>query len=525
MGKGQGFGFGLCPFIPDRYPLRCERFGRNAVNNPFSPDCRKLQRYAGLATAALMACATIITVLMKGAQTTPQEVATHDVAPAFKLQVERNLVTVRVVVRDRKGEAVDNLRQEDFQLFDRGKKQTIETFTVEKPAPNPAEKSPDASTPQPASEATGKTPPDFTSPRRYVALYFDDVNTGISGLSRTRDAADRFLKTSFHAGDHVGVFAASGQKPLDFTDDLDRVHQALQDIRPHPLITADEMCGAITPYEAYLISQFTGLHGQTNDVIILVQTEKVLCCGEPGYCKPPPVEAIRMEAMRVQAETEKRAVITLQGIEALVGRMTMLRGQRSLVFISDGFLSETLGDQLSRLADRALRANIVISALDARGLFVPGFVADASVGGGLASDPQMGSLKERLMSMAATQESSVLGTLAQDTGGTFFENSNDMEAGIRRVAANPDTYYTLAFSPQNLKHDGTFHALKVTLVSGKGLSIQVRKGYYAPKKSEDAAGQEKEEIQDAMLSTNEMLGLPIRVNTQYFYGRQDQRGN
>ncbi len=467
-------------------------------------------------TGCLITFAALAPGTLRTQTTNPQEVSSREVEPAFKLQSERNLVTVRVVVRNGKGEAVDNLRQEDFQLFDRGKKQTIATFSVEKPALNAAENLPGTSTSHPASEATGKTPPDFTSPRRYLALYFDDVNTGISGLSRRRDAADHFLKTSVHAGDHVGVFAASGTKPLDFTDDLDRVHQALQDIRPHPLITADETCGAITPYEAYLISQFTGLHGQTNDVIQLVQTEKVLCCGEPGYCKPPPVEAIRMESMRVQAETEKRAVITLQGIEALVGRMTMLRGQRSLVFISDGFLSETLGDQLSRLADRALRANIVISALDAQGLIVPGFVADASVGGSLVSDPQMGSLKERLMSMAATQESIVLGTLAQDTGGTFFENSNDMEAGIRRVAANPDTYYTLAFSPQNLKHDGTFHSLKVTLVSAKGLSIQARKGYYAPRKSEDAAGQEKEEIQDALFSTNEMLGLPIRVNTQYF---------
>ncbi len=109
------------------------------MNNPFASDCRKLQRHAGPASAVLMACATIITVLMNGAQTTPQEVATRDVAPAFKLQVERNLVTVRVVVRNGKGEAVDNLRQEDFQLFDRGKKQTIETFSVEKPALNAEE--------------------------------------------------------------------------------------------------------------------------------------------------------------------------------------------------------------------------------------------------------------------------------------------------------------------------------------------------------------------------------------------------
>jgi hypothetical protein len=75
------------------------------------------------------------------AQTTnPQEISSRDVEPTFKLQSERNLVIVRVVVRDAKAAAVDNLRKEDFQLFDHGKLQTISQFSVEKPvlrAPEP----------------------------------------------------------------------------------------------------------------------------------------------------------------------------------------------------------------------------------------------------------------------------------------------------------------------------------------------------------------------------------------------------
>jgi VWFA-related protein len=481
------------------------------MNNPTTPDCRNLGRYAGLALAVLLACAIFVSFPLKGEQN--QEVSTRDVEPTFKLQVERNLVMVRVVVRDGKGEAVENLRQEDFQLFDRGKKQTILHFSVEKPALNAAEKSAlNPSKPEPGAPLA--PPSSLTHPRRFVALYFDDVNTGISGLARTRDAADRFLKTSLHPGDRVGVFAASGQKPLDFNDDLAKVHQALLDLRPRPLIAADEMCGAITPYEAYLIFQLTGFNEQNNDVITLVQTEKMACSGGPP---PPSVEQIRMEAYRVQAETEKRAVTALQGIESLVRRMTTLPGQRSVVFISDGFLSQTLGDALNRLADRALHANIVINALDARGLFVGSVLADASVAGrDLPQGSQMESLKERLLTEEAVAGSGAMGTLAQDTGGILYENNNDLEAGFRRVAATPGTYYTLAFSPENLKHDGAFHPLKVTLVSAKGLSVQARKGYYAPKKTEDLATQEKEDIQEAAFSTNEMQGLPIQVSTQYF---------
>ena len=60
----------------------------------------------------------------------------------------------------------------------------------------------------------------------------------------------------------------------------------------------------------------------------------------------------------------------MRGIESLVRLMTTLPGQRSMVIVSDGFLSETLGESLGQISDRALRANIVINALDARGLYV-----------------------------------------------------------------------------------------------------------------------------------------------------------
>ena len=106
--------------------------------------------------------------------------------------------------------------------------------------------------------------------------------------------------------------------------------------------------------------------------------------------------------------------------------------------------------------------------------------------------------------------------LALSTGGVFFANSNDLEAGFRKIAGSPDSYYVLAFSPQELKLDGGFHDLKVTLISQKGLSVQARKGYYAPRKLSDPAAREKEEIQEAVFSQDEIRDLPIDVHTQFF---------
>src|SRR5208282_6565662 len=87
---------------------------------------------------------------------------------------------------------------------------------------------------------------------------------------------------------------------------------------------------------------------------------------------------------------------------------------------------------------------------------------------------------------------------------------------FRKLAGLPEAYYLLAFSPQNLKLDGAFHPLQVKLVSPKGLVVQARRGYYAPKKPNDPSVQEKEEIQEAVFSQDETHELPIDVHTQFF---------
>jgi VWFA-related protein len=150
---------------------------------------------SGLLAAILTLIPAFVTSPLKAQTANPQEITSRDVEPTFKLQTERNLVLVRVVVRDAKGAAVDNLRQEDFRLFDHGKLQTILHFSMEKPAlkataPVPA-KPAEKTTAEP--EDVDETSAPVITARRFVALYFDDVNTPFENLARTRDAADHFL--------------------------------------------------------------------------------------------------------------------------------------------------------------------------------------------------------------------------------------------------------------------------------------------------------------------------------------------
>src|SRR5579864_3168997 len=120
------------------------------------------------------------------------ELTSRETQPAFKLKTERNLVTVRVVVRDSKGNALGNLHKEDFRLLDNGKPQIITTFAVE--APGAIGSTPAPPIVKPAD--TGTKPEDTpvsSIPQRYLALYFDDVHMKFEDVARTRDAANGYL--------------------------------------------------------------------------------------------------------------------------------------------------------------------------------------------------------------------------------------------------------------------------------------------------------------------------------------------
>jgi hypothetical protein len=91
-----------------------------------------------------------------------------------------------------------------------------------------------------------------------------------------------------------------------------------------------------------------------------------------------------------------------------------------------------------------------------------------------------------------------------------------MEEGFKVTGTAPETYYLLGFSPQNLKLDGTFHALKVTLKAPGHLDVQARKGYYAPRRLTDAAENAKQEIEEALFSREELRELPVDLHTQFF---------
>jgi hypothetical protein len=204
---------------------------------------------------------------------------------------------------------------------------------------------------------------------------------------------------------------------------------------------------------------------------------------------------------------------SLDVMKSMIQRMSTAPGQRIIMMISSGFLTmdALYLQQINEVLELAIRGNVIVSGLDARGLYTdPSFDLSRSGGGGGGGRGGLSPLTR------AEMQTDILRELSDGTGGSFYQNSNDYDEGFRRLAAAPEYVYMLGFTPQNLKNDGSFHALRVVVKPTNNLGIQARRGYYAPNRLADAEETAREEIGNALYSREDLQELPIDLHTQFF---------
>jgi VWFA-related protein len=346
------------------------------------------------------------------------------------LRTEVRVVEVPVVVRDGQGRAVAGLTKDDFEIQDQGKKQTITAFSVQSSAHQ--------------SNAAGSK----DQPRpRFLALCFDDLHLVPAALIPVKEAAERFVKTALAPGDRVAVVTTSQLSRSAFTDDVPKLLEQIAKVTSSPRAVFDDSqrCLHILPHEAYQIAN----NMDPGDQVLHAKVAECSACSDP---RSPCHEAVvTAAAQSIWAHAKSNTVNTLSVIDSLVDGMAKLPGQRIILLTSAGFLTGTLESDLDRLMDKARHAEVVINALDARGVYL-------NLSEGMAFDG--------------------MGSLAVGTGGAFYHNQNDLVDGLRELGMAPETMYVLGFAPSGLA-DGRFHKLKVQFATGKRYSLQARLGYTA----------------------------------------------
>jgi VWFA-related protein len=377
-----------------------------------------------------------------------------------------NEVIVPAVVRDAQGHAVGNLTKDDFEVFDDGKPQAITGFMLIRraetgsPSPNPG---------VPATHTTGEG---ATSTQRFVVFLFDDLNLSIDDLPRVQQAAVRALDSSLAASDTAAVLATSGSNS-GLTRDRSKLKQAIMNLKTTPIYRHDEHeCPSISYYQGdKIINQNDGIALQA------AMADFVACSQNPAAAQAAE-GIVRGAAQRAVALGEQNYRSNLEFLRLVLSKMGQLPGQHVIILVSPGFLTPDAEamNLKSEVLDIAARANVVINALDARGLYTTN--RDASQPGGL--DPSTTSIEDQYRQFSMLFDENVMAELADGTGGTFFHNNNNLEAGFSGLVAVPEYLYLLAYSTANMKPNGAYHGLKVK-VNQPGLTIQARRGYFAPK--------------------------------------------
>jgi hypothetical protein len=193
-------------------------------------------------------------------------------------------------------------------------------------------------------------------------------------------------------------------------------------------------------------------------------------------------EVIKAQAEETWRREKELATETLESIGRVADHLATMPGTRVLLLASSGFLTGTLEQQRDEIVSRALHADVVINALDSKGLdgwrpvepSVP--LTGTRVPAGLAH--QKFEVDQVGLRVEAMNEP--LAALAEGTGGIFFHNNNDLDTGFRELAVPPEITYRLSFRLTDGAQADRYHKLTVKVVNARYKSVQSRPGYFAP---------------------------------------------
>lgn len=400
--------------------------------------------------------------------TAPSATASQRAPTSIVVNVNR--VLVPVVVRDKYGRALGDLKQEDFQVFDNDKPRKISAFTVER---RPVTESATVDNAEGSVQAPANAPPQAsTLPKRVTVFLFDDMHLTFDDLAYVEKAGEKAITSALAGSGMADVVSTSGKTNSGLTRDPAKMKDAIKNLKPQTALRPNKAdCPDIDYYRADLIEN-------KHDPDAIEDGIQQLYICSPGIPHDTAERMVEMAARR----TLESGQIDVESVYAVIGelvrRMGSLPGQRTLILVSPGFIAispEALSAQ-ANVIDLAAQSNVIIDALDARGLYTTEDSASDKVGARNAVDPMRTTeYRRRAMSMAEGP----MVELADGTAGTYFHQSNDLDAGLSDLAKGPEYVYVLELSLDDVKPDGDYHRLKVK-VDRSGAQVQARHGYYAP---------------------------------------------
>ncbi len=422
-------------------------------------------------------------------------------APADEIiRVSTQLVQTDVLVFDKQGHFIDNLRPEDFDLRVDGRAQTVSFFErVRAGSFNEEAQLAAARGGRDRANTGGNTAAVRPLDRGRVIFFFiDDLHLSAGSLVRTRELLLRFIDEQLGQNDQAAFVTASGQIGFlqQLTDEKDVLRAAVKRLGYRELTTRDNSAPPMSAVDALSIERNdTGVVSAFVDAMLRFSPT---IGGRVTLADRSVAEnQVRGRANQLLQQINAVSTRTLAGLQNLLRTSAQLPGRKLVYFVSDGFVldsgqSDTL-DRIRRVTDAAVRAGVVVYTLDARGLSAAlAGITDASSGGSI--DPS-GRLLSSGNETTAMQEP--LRVLAGETGGRALLNTNSLTNALTKALQETSVYYLLAWRPeQEESRGGRFRRIEVSVRQRPELTVLVQRGFFttppvdAPPRKRDEAKRE-----------------------------------
>ena len=382
--------------------------------------------------------------------------------PTFKSAVQ--VVELDVRVFDKSGRFVTGLTADDFQIVEDAVPQQVQTFFfVDDPGRVASAPAGAAAPGAQAIQSAGPRP-------RQTWIFFFDLNhlTPGGGYDRAHKAVEDFLRDRFQDGDVGGILA--GDKMIN--NRLTSVRQELLDAvkQVKPSSDARNRATELTREWPRLLDEEEAIRIARNERDALQRAVGRACSDDPDACRGAPADLqVLAKAQRLRQSIHLAAGQTMTALNGLASGLAKIPGPKTVVFLSDGFVTQDVETTLRTVVGQAGRAGARIYAIDVRGLNRGG---NAGIIDQAQAEDSFG---------AATKFDSVAdgpNSLAIDTGGMMIRNENNIGRALETIASDANRYYVLGFQPANTTWDGKFRAVQVR-VKREGLRVRARKGYLA----------------------------------------------
>jgi len=446
-----------------------------------------------------MAKRNLLRSLTLGAVLLPLLVGAQEQATpsTHQIRVRTGEVVVDLSVTSSDGKPVRGLTAADFEVYEDGIRQKIESFRyVSSGARRQVAATPEAA-PKPAAPVKVAEDNPVPASPHLISLVFDKVGTDRSGAMVAASAARQYVEKVLGKDDLAAVFGIGlgVQVYRSFTGDRESLSKAISEA----VSGNTKLPGNLSDEIRHVMDTIPG----SSDEAKIALAYSDVARGPDLNAKPGAIQSdlqlnlLRMLLIFQSIDRETRTDKDLAGLLSIIEAQRIMPGRKYMIYFCGGFTMPP--SQVARfraVVGAANRAGVTIYSVDTAGLrgqdpneesrteeeaYHRNRNIQTAVGGGKQWVPVVtggSSPMERLEEAQGLNLLENLEELSQETGGYTVRNTNDFLNGLQSIGQDMEEYYVLTYVPSKLTADGKFRTISVK-PRQSNLKVRARRGYYA----------------------------------------------